>query len=186
MMSVMVTKMADFISTVSQAFTLSFSIYYQGTVDSGQIYKPYCSITHWSIWGSIQLHWPHNWSLPLCCGKHFTGLASILINSLLLIMYLIDQFGPRVNWSIILIFFFFLFFFVRCGVKWGANCSGLNVWFYYSLHYCLPSLEVVGDYSKYDFFLLNDVTMMLMQNRQRLSVFQHKKMQVLYFIVSSK
>lgn len=107
------------ISTVSQAFMLSFSVCYKGTVGTGQIHKAYCSITHWSLWGSIQLHWPHNWSPPLCCGKHFTQLASILINSLLLIMYLIDQFGPWVNWSIILIFFF-------CGIKWGANCSGLN------------------------------------------------------------
>lgn len=97
---------SDLISTASQTFTFhSFSVCYKGTVDSGQIHKPYCSIVHWSIWGSIQLHWPHNWSRPLCCGKHFTRLASILINSLLLIMYLIDQFGPWVNWSIILIFF---------------------------------------------------------------------------------
>lgn len=38
--------------------------------------------------------------------------ASILINILLLIMYLIDQFGPWVNWSIILIFFLFLLFYL--------------------------------------------------------------------------
>ena len=80
---------------------------------------------HWSIWGSIQLHWQHNWSQSLCCGKHFTQRASILINSLLLIMYLIDQFGPWVNWSIILIYFFF--FFLWCGIKWGAICSGCLV-----------------------------------------------------------
>lgn len=110
------------IFTVFSGLTLSFFICYKGTVNSGQIHTPYCSITDWSKWGSIQLHWPHNWSRPLCCGKHFTRLASILINSLLLIMYLIDQFGPWVNWSIILIFFFP--FFLACGVKWGADCSG--------------------------------------------------------------
>lgn len=85
----------------------------------GLIHMAHCSITHWSIWGSIQLHWQHNWSWSLCCGKHFTQRASILINSLLLIMYLIDQFGSWVNWSIILIFFF-------CGVvsNEGQTASG--------------------------------------------------------------
>ena len=143
----------------------------KGTVDSGQIHKPYCSITHWSIWGSIQLHCLHNWSRPLCCGKHFTRLASILINSLLLIMYLIDQFGPRVNWSIILIFFFF------CrGIKWGANCSGLNVCFACSLGYCnelpndLPSSGVMRYHSKYGVSLKHDTN----AKRQGLSVFQNK------------
>lgn len=136
-------------------------------MDSGQIHKPYCSIKHWSIWGSIQLHCLHNWSRPLCCGKHFTRLASILINSLLLIMYLIDQFGPRVNWSIILIFFFF------CrGIKWGANCSELNVYFACSLGYCnelpndLRSSGVMRYHSKYGVLLNHDTN----AKRQGLSV----------------
>lgn len=110
-------------------------------------------------------------TIDLCCGKHFTRLASILVNSLLLIMYFIDQFGPRVNWSIILIFFFFFFW---CGIKWGTSCSGLNVCFSCSLRYCkesindLPSSEVIRYHSKYA-VLLKHVTNA--NNRQAWSVF---------------
>lgn len=86
---------------VAHTFTCSLSIWYKETVDTRPIHKVYCSITHWSIRDSIQLHWQRDWSRLLCCGKHFTQRASILINSPLLIMYLIDQFGPWVNASII-------------------------------------------------------------------------------------
>lgn len=89
------------IAAVSHTLACSLSIWYKETVDTRPIHKVYCSITHRSMRDSIQLHWQHDWSRLLCCGKHFTQRASMLINSPLLIMYLIDQFGPWVNASII-------------------------------------------------------------------------------------
>jgi len=95
----LVTKMAEAVSPQSSSpLYLRLSLFHSLSATKGQwtVCRSINPIapSHIDPYGALFNYIGCTIDLGLCCGKHFTRLASILIDSLLLIMYFIDQFGP--------------------------------------------------------------------------------------------